>query len=252
MFSKSNVGGIAIILVVICLTTTTIHSQTPQIQRREMPLPALHFPAAKNVVEVPFEVESGLMVIPISVNGSRPLRYAFDTGASGAIHFNAAVVESLNLKIAGNILVRGVGGGGAPIEVPVAEGVNFNIGGIELSNGILAVQPPGGASRGDHDGVIGRPVFANLIVEVDWEKQVIRFYDPAKYKYSGSGKVLPLTFDEGGRPYTMASVVHRRKVCSGEAGGRLRSESRVVARAWHEFGDQTARRRNEGGARPRR
>src|SRR6185295_9035478 len=88
---------------------------------------------------------------------------------------------------------------------------NFNIGGIELSNGILAVQPPGGLSRGNHDGVIGRLVFANLVVEVDWEKRVIRFYDPAKYKYSGSGKVWPLTFDEGGRPYTMASVMAGEK-----------------------------------------
>ncbi len=207
MFSRPCFRSFTIILAVLCLTAASIHSQTPQPQRREIPFPTLRFPAGKSIVELPFEVDSGLMIIPVSVNGSRPLRYAFDTGASGAIHLNETVVDSLNLKMTGKIQVRGVGGGGAPSEVPVAEEVTFNIGGIELSNGTLAVRPSAGKSTWGHDGVIGRPVFANLVVEVDWEKQVVKFYDPAKYKYSGSGTVLPLTFDEGGRPYTMASVI---------------------------------------------
>jgi CubicO group peptidase (beta-lactamase class C family) len=211
MFSKINVRGLAIVLVAVCVAAGSGYSQTAQPRRRIAPLPTLKFPADRNFVEVPFEVESGLMVIPISVNGSRPLRYVFDTGASGAIHYNPALVDSLNLKITDKAQVVGVGGGGAPSEVSIAENVNFNIGGIELSNGALAIAPPGGSSRWGHDGVIGRPIFASLVVEVDWEKQVIRFYDPAKYKYSGSGTVLPLTFDEGGRPYTMASVMTDEK-----------------------------------------
>jgi len=98
--------------------------------------------------------------------------------------------------------VRGAGGGGAVFDVKVAENVKFNIGGIELSNGNLSVLSSG---RG-YDGVIGRPVFATTVVEIDWEKKVVRFYEPAEYKYSGSGTFLPLTFDQGGRPYTTASV----------------------------------------------
>jgi CubicO group peptidase (beta-lactamase class C family) len=193
----------AIVLAVLASMSTHAHSQTAQNGRREMPRPTLRFPAGKSVVEVPFEVESGWMLIPVSVNGSRPLRYVLDSGSSGVVHTNAAMVESLNLKIAGNMQVRGAGGGGATSEVSVAENVTFDIGGIELSNGSLAIHPSLGSG---FDGVIGRPIFANLVVEVDWEKQVIRFYEPAKYKYCGSGTVLPLTFDEGGRPYAMASV----------------------------------------------
>jgi len=203
MLSRSSFYNLAIIIVALLgLVGTNTYSQIAQDERREMPLPTVRFPAGKNVVEVPFEVESGLMVIPVTVNGSSPLRYVLDSGLSGAIHYNPAMVDSLNLKITGTMRVRGAGGGGATSEVSVAENVNFNVGGLELSNGNLAIRPSG--SR--HDGVIGRPILANLVVEIDWEKQVIRFYEPAKYKYSGSGTVLPLTFDEGGRPYTMASV----------------------------------------------
>jgi CubicO group peptidase (beta-lactamase class C family) len=183
------------------------HSQTAQNERRAMPLPTLHFPAGKDSVEVPFEVESGWMVIPVSVNGSRPLRFVFDSGAGATAINNPAILDSLNLNITGKMLVRGAGGGGAPSEVSVAENVTFNIGGIELANGNLAIR----ASRSGVDGVIGLPIFAKLVVEIDWERQVIRLYEPAKYKYSGPGKILPLTFDEGGRPYTMASVTAAEK-----------------------------------------
>ena len=173
-----------------------------------MPLPELHFPEGKTVVEVPFEVERNLMVIPLSINGSRPLRFILDTGAQGTFLQNMQIADSLNLKIAGKVGVRGAGGGGARREASLAENVAFNIGGIELRNGGLAVfpSPLGPQAMASHDGAIGRVVFATLVVEVDWEKKVIRFYEPSKYKYTGSGTILPLTFDEGGRPYTTASV----------------------------------------------
>lgn len=183
--------------------------QTPQITR-QMPdsdLPKIAFPAGKAVVELPFEVVGNWMVIPISVNGSRPLRFILDTGAQGTFLNNSEIAGSLNLKIVGKMPIRGAGGTGG--EASVAEGVTFNIGRIELSNAGLVIPPPpqpGMKFMGGLDGGIGRIVFATLVIEVDWEKQVLKFYDPSKYKYTGAGTVLPLTFDEGGRPYTTASV----------------------------------------------
>ena len=113
MFLKSSFCGFALIVSFsFGLGSGSVSAQTPQPERRmpNMQLPILHFPAGKDVVEVPFEVESGWMVIPVSVNGSRPLRYVFDSGASGAAHNNPAIVDSLNLKIAGKMQVRGAGG----------------------------------------------------------------------------------------------------------------------------------------------
>ncbi len=191
------------------LVSVTVTAQTPQIQGR-MPatqLPKLNFPAGKSVVEMPFEVEGNWMLIPVSINGSRPMRFVLDTGAPGTILQNSELADSLNLKIVGKMPIRGAGG--AAGEASVAEGVTVNIGGIELSDGRLVVSPPlsqGMRPMNRRDGVIGRTVFASLVVEVDWERRVLKFYDPAKYRYSGSGTILPLTFDEGGRPYTVASV----------------------------------------------
>lgn len=169
--------------------------------RRQMPLPTLQFPANKPVVEVPVELENGRVVVPLSINGSRPLRYLLDTGLTGAVYYGSEG-QSLNLKIAGEMQVRGLGVGGAPIMVPVASDVTFNIGGIELTGGRLAMRP----SKASYDGVIGRPLFGNVVVEFDWEKRILRLYEPKTFKYSGTGVVLPLTFDEGGRPYTTAAL----------------------------------------------
>src|ERR1700730_14210115 len=129
MFLKSSFCGLALIISFGSGLSGSVSAQTPQPEPRtpNMQLPTLHFPAGKNVVEVPFEVESGWMVIPVSVNGSRPFRYVFDSGASGAAHNNPALVDSLNLKIAGQMQVRGAGGGGAAVEVSLVENVIFTI-----------------------------------------------------------------------------------------------------------------------------
>src|SRR5438132_10145351 len=171
MLLKIRLYTLAMVLAVLGSISPDAHSQAAQNERREMP--ALHFPAGKDVVEVPFEVGNGWMLIPVSVNGSRPLRYVLDSGASGAMLTNAAVVDSLNLKTIGKMQVRGAGGSGATSEVSVAENVTFNIGGIELMNGNLAISPspapaglPNRGRRSGQDGVIGRPIFANLVVEV--------------------------------------------------------------------------------------
>ena len=211
MFLKNSFCKLALVIAFsIGFVSVTVSAQIAQPERRmpDMRLPRVNFPAGKSFVEVPFAVESNLMVIPVSVNGSRPLRYVLDTGAQGTSLHNSEIIDSLNIKITGTMPVRGAGGGAAS-EVSIAENVNFNIGGIELSGGRLAVRrlPKDSPFFANRDGVIGRIVFSTLVVEVDWEKRVIRFYEPAKYKYSGKGTVLPITFDEGIRPYITANVV---------------------------------------------
>src|SRR5437763_15319312 len=168
MFLKSGFCLLASIMVFgLGLVSATVMAQTPQVQR-QMPfqLPKLNFPAGKSAVEVPFEVEGNWMVIPVSINGSRPLRFVLDTGAQGTFLQNTVVADSLDLKITGKVQIRGAGG--AAGEASVAENVTFNIGGIELSNGNLVISPPpsqGMRMVSNRDGGIGRIVFETLVVE---------------------------------------------------------------------------------------
>lgn len=196
-----------VVLALICVPARAQVEQRMRVPADEI---SVTFPAGKNSVEVPFETERNWIIIPVSVNGSRPLRFVLDTGAggSGASLINSAVAESLKLNIVGRIQARGAGSG-PMVEVPIAGGVTFDIGGVQLTGGRMSVRTatPGmeGMSAG-RDGVIGRPVFANLVVEIDWERKVVKLHDPAKFSYTGKAAILPLTFDEMGRPYVAASV----------------------------------------------
>jgi predicted aspartyl protease len=208
---KKNVSSRRVfVLALLAMIGPGVYGQGPRGERRVMMPPekiGLRFPAGKSVVEVPFEVDRNQMLIHLSVNNSRPLSFVLDTGAQAAVLNNSQLADTLHLNLVGTVQVRGVGSG--PMgTAAVAENVTFNIAGIELAGARLAVRPLSpGAPFAEHDGVIGRSVFAHLVVEVDWEKQVLRFYDPARYVYSGTGAILPLTFDEGGRPYTTGRVV---------------------------------------------
>lgn len=211
MLSTNRLSYLLLLATVsLAFVFTTVLAQVAELERRmpQLQLPSVKFPAGKNFVEIPFEINNQWMIIPVSVEGSRPLRFVLDSGASATVLNDSNTADSLKPKITGTMPVRGAGGGGATSEVNIAENVALNVGGIEFSGARLAVRksPFGSPSGSTRDGAIGRILFATLVVEIDWEKRVIRLYDPAKYKYSGKGAILPLTFDEGGRPYTMAMV----------------------------------------------
>lgn len=203
---KKTILSIGFIFSAVFLANSCLYAQVPQtgggVTMQEMPVPKMTFPSGKSVVEMPFEVVGNWMVIPVSVNGSRPLRFVFDSGASGTTLTNTALADSLNIKFTGTRQVRGAGGGGATFEVKVAEDISLNVGGIEMSSASLSQRP----MNNGLDGVIGRAIFATTVVEIDWENRIVKFYDPAKFKYSGAGAILPLTFDNGGRPYTTATI----------------------------------------------
>jgi PDZ domain len=55
------------------------------------------------------------------------------------------------------------------------------------------------------DGIIGYEFFQQLVVEVDYAKQVLRLYQPKNYKYQGIGQRVPLQI-ENRRPYIEAMV----------------------------------------------
>ena len=143
MFLKSSFCKLALVIgFSIGFVSATVSAQIAQPERQtlDMRLPSVSFPAGKSFVEVPFEISGNWMLIPVSINGSRPLRFVLDTGAQGTFLNNSAIAGSLNLKIVGKMQIRGAGGVGA--EASVAENVTFNIGAIELSNGRLVVSPP--------------------------------------------------------------------------------------------------------------
>ena len=183
--------------------------QAAQPERPDFRSSKLVFPKDRAFVEIPFQDQGNHIVIDVSINSSAPVKAVVDTGSQGAVLQDSSIAEALKLRPSREIEIRGVGGGGAGSKAYVVDNVTFKIGELELSGDELVVPPAMRApSTGfGHAMAIGRSLFESCVVEIDWEQLKLRFYDPKSYRYEGKGTVLPLTFDQGGRPYTSASAL---------------------------------------------
>jgi hypothetical protein len=54
-------------------------------------------------------------------------------------------------------------------------------------------------------GIIGNDILKQLVLEVDYASQVVNFYEPENYQYSGTGDVVPITIE--GYPFIHARIM---------------------------------------------
>jgi predicted aspartyl protease len=135
--------------------------------------------------------------ILVNVAGhSRPLRFSVDTGASNTI-LDSLTAAELGIEATGVYSIVGADTG--KIKTKVANDVALQIEGFRLRNiEALITDLSGLASQGHSvDGILGYDLFSKVVVIVDEDERRLTLIDPARFQYTGSGSVLPLTF--GGR-----------------------------------------------------
>ncbi len=168
-------------------------------------------PDGEKSVEIPIELYSNLIAIPVTVNGYLTLKFILDSGAESIILTEKLFGDFLGLDYARTIDISGPG-----VEDSLRAFISTNIY-LSLPGGIKA--------RGmnmlvlEHDylqlkknlgdeiyGIIGFDVFSRFVVEIDYEEEVIRLHDPKTYKPRRSYKKLPLVLDYT-KPYIDTRVV---------------------------------------------
>ena len=76
---------------------------------------AVTFAAEDGVAAVPFENLGGLVVLPVTIGASKPLRFVLDSGA-GRMVLDRAVADELGLAREGSGYVMGAGAGALRVE----------------------------------------------------------------------------------------------------------------------------------------
>ena len=179
------------ILAVVAVSSMALVADAQHTKQRMGPAPAtVTFPEGKDVVEIPFELQRNKILIPVSVNGSEPMPFILDTGAPIAVLMDSELGATLDLNIMGKARIGGAGEGEAK-EVDIASGVTFDVAGIEITGASMAIGI--GMDLFSHmgfEGVIGRPLFKNLVVDFDFTNKILRLYPPDKYEYLGQGMEL--------------------------------------------------------------
>ena len=177
----------------------------------------IRFTSGDSALKIPFELYNNHIYLQVSVNGSKPLSFLFDTGAPHFIDSKQAKALGLKLKFHGQ--AAGIGEG--TVDVYTSKKISFSLPGVSLSDQAVAVIPLDGVSacasevvvdeRGNLrkcepneqrcqtrvvDGVLGHDFFKRFVVEIDYEACLINLYAPGNYKYEGSGESLPLEITE--------------------------------------------------------
>lgn len=141
------------------------------------------------VAQIPFKTFHSVVIIPVSINGSKPVPFALDTGASACvIDLNRA--ESLKLSLEDYGLTRGEGLGTQ--EAKFVHDATLSVGGIDFKVQRMA------ATKFQHlstkfFGLLGYDFFSRYVVQIDYQNRMLRVFDPAGFEFNGQGEVMPIS-----------------------------------------------------------
>lgn len=152
--------------------------------------------------DIPFHYQEHIY-LKVNINGSEKL-WALDSGASMTV-IDSEYAKELGLKMEGNLKGQGAGDviDFSFVKLPPykIKGINFqeqqvvstNISGLFKMMGL------------DVGGVLGYDFLSRFLIKIDYANEKISFYDPEKFKYKGSGKIIeaPLVLNMFNIPITI-------------------------------------------------
>lgn len=160
--------------------------------------------------KINFKLNSNLIIIPIEING-KTLSFILDSGVSTTVLFNLTASDSLELKNVEKIILQGLGEGDN-VEALLSRSNHFKIKNIQNQNQnlyiIINAKIDLSAKLGETiHGIIGYDLFKDFIIQIDYQKKQLHFYDPLKYKYKACNKceVFNLEFHRN-KPYIDATA----------------------------------------------
>jgi len=183
--SSKRIASAAV--AIACISTLAM---TQQLQPQPAPAPSPVIP----IVRLPMDLFAGRVpFITIATKGGRLLHVILDTGANDDI-LNARVVSELHLHV---LAPRRVEQPGGVVEMGKVDPTGIQLG-THLVDSIQFVsipldglQPFLGRSI---DGILGYGFLSRFVVEIDYDRREVSFFDPAAYVAPRNGTVVPITF----------------------------------------------------------
>jgi hypothetical protein len=173
-------------------------------------------------IEIPFELHSNLVIVPLRINNSDTLRFIVDSGLVATLLTDTSVVHKLGLKSIRTVDLNGLGIN-KPLKAHVVINTKIQIGEafslhqnlIYISDDLLNLSNSIGTKV---HGIIGYELFASLVVTIDYKRLRIVLTEPRKFKVKKrQGILFPAVIDEG-KPYIQSARLNGKL---GEMTNRL-------------------------------
>lgn len=158
--------------------------------------PGFHLASDKGRVTVPFELFQNSILLQFRINNSRPIWFAFDTGASVNI-INESLAQELRLANEGQANIEG---GGGTTTGFAANNLTISLPGVEAYRQTMAAIPLEQLSAyygRQMGGVIGNNFIQNFVVEIDYANRTLTFYDRKVYNLARERAAIALEARDG-------------------------------------------------------
>ena len=144
------------------------------------------------------------MVIPLRLNNSDTMNFILDTGVKTALLIGQQTGDSLKLKYARKIKIKGLGEGddieaihsfGNRIDLNGIYGINQDV--LILLQDVFFFSSKLGIRI---HGIIGYDVFKNFVVDINYEKRELVLKEHRKFRQGKRDRLIPLLVEDG-KPY---------------------------------------------------
>lgn len=176
-------------------------------------LPVLLFAQNKPIDKIPFEIrKDNRIYIKCKVNETDSLSFLFDTGANGTVINSYILGKKINLNLDKEKENNGAHG---VHMVKISTNNTLQFGNLKKENlDLLSIDY--GADQ--FDGVFGTNLIDKYIVEIDYDKKELRFYEPKEYVYpkNTSYRKFRMGTVNNGNLYTIkTSIILNKKKYKG-------------------------------------
>jgi hypothetical protein len=216
LFTNCNIKHLPFLGILFCLTFFygNIHSQS-----------LIETPHQKvGQVEIPFRYINGFIVLDVVFQKIIPLKFIFDTGAENTILFKREYAEVMKIpyqkriKILGSDMSHEIYANicnGVYLQITNMKAMQYNM--IVLEDDYLYLEEYIGSPV---DGILGADFFKNMVVKIDYRKEVITLIAPNYFKKESVKKYTAFDIEVISRkPYL---------TCTTEVNPGLPKETRLL------------------------
>jgi hypothetical protein len=155
-------------------------------------------------MEIPFEMRGGTVMVPVRVGQSRVLRLVLDTGMFDGVLLYEPIPDTTFAGPVYEVRIPGAGAG-EPARGRMSDSGAFWAGPVEFRNQRVVWLVDSLMSGFGGDGVIGNSLFGHWVVELDYDRNVMKLHEPG-FRPDSSWSALPMVVHKANTPWVKARV----------------------------------------------